>query len=357
MRPIWCKSRARTGSSPTCVGVGYKRSGGTNDGVIFTTSSDFGSVNSDPVPGGVTDVTSIDCPSANGCYAIGATASGPVLLAGAVGQTSPNQDTWVAIAPPSTTFSSLSSVDCLPSTTTCMVGESSSTGGGATTPGILRLDGDPSTVATNSAWTPTFNLEGPPPNLSSVGTITCPTSTECLAIATGDSTSATDPTILDASVATTGPDDWSNESTFPTGTAAVTGLSCTSTNCVAIGTAVNGAPAVWTGDLTASPDDWAQVASGYPGIPTSVSAVTSVSCGAPSGGDTADCVVTAATNTPSTPGELLEGSFNGSWAWNPTGADGQLAGSLLHERGLCRSRGRADPRVPRQEPPPAARSS
>jgi Tfp pilus assembly protein PilV len=309
-----------TGASPTCVGVGYKRSGGTNDGVILTTSSGFGTVNADPVPSGVTDVTSIDCPSANGCYAIGSTASGPVLLAGAVGQTSPNQDTWVAVAPPSTTFSSLSSVECLPSTSTCMVGEASSTGGGPTQPGILRVDGDPSAVATNSTWLPTFNLEGPSPNLSSVGTIACPSSTKCLAIATGDSTSSTDPTILAASIATTGPDDWSNESTFPTGTVAVTGLSCTSSTCVAIGSGVNGAPAVWSGDLTDTPDDWAQIASGYPGIPTSVSAVTSVSCGVPSGGDTADCVITATTNAPSTPSELLEGSLNGSWAWNPTGA-------------------------------------
>lgn len=314
------QSACTTGSSPTCVGVGYRRNAGVNTGVILTTASGFGSSTADPVPAGVTDVTAIDCPSANGCYALGATASGPVLLAGAVGQTSPNQDTWVVITPPATTFSALSSVECLPSTTTCVVGESASINGGATMPGILRLDGDPSAVATNSAWTPTFNLEGPPPNLSSVGAITCPSSTECLAIASGDSTSPTDPTILDASIASSGPDNWSNEPNFPTGTIAVTGLSCTSTNCVAIGTGVNGAPAVWTGDLTANPDDWAQVASGYPGIPTSVVALTSVSCGIPSNGDTADCVVTATTNTPSTPSELLEGSLNGSWAWNPTGA-------------------------------------
>ncbi len=305
-----------TGSSPTCVAVGYKRSAGNNVGVILTTSSDLGSTSADTPPAGVTDVTAVSCPSNNGCYAIGTTATGPVLLAGAVGQTSPSQDTWVAIAPPSSTFTSLSSVECVPTTTTCMVGDSLSVSGGASSPGILRLDGDPSALASNPSWTPTFSLESPPPALTSVGAITCPTSTECLAIATGDSTSATDPTILSASVANSGPDTWDNESTFPSGMQSVTGLSCTSSNCVAIGTGATGGPAVWTGDLTASPDDWAQAPSGYPGIPTTVASVTSVACGATSGGDTADCVVAGNTTSSSNPSELLEGTLNGGWAWN-----------------------------------------
>ncbi len=307
-----------TGGSPTCVGVGYKTSAGTSTGVILTTSSDLGTVTVDSVPAGVSDVTAVGCPSANGCYALGTTSAGPVLLAGAVGQTSPNQDTWVAIAPPSVVFTSLSSLDCLPSTTTCMVGESSSVGGGPSAPGILRLDGDPSALATDATWTPTFNLEGPPPGLQAVWTISCPTSTECLAVATGDLNSPSDPTLLSASVGSTGPDNWDNESAFPSGTTDVTGLSCTANDCVAIGNGAGGGPAVWTGDLTASPHNWAQVTTGYPGIPTSITAVTAVACGAPSGGDSADCVVAATSNSPSSPGVLLEGSLNNSWAWNPT---------------------------------------
>ncbi len=309
-----------SGSSPTCVGVGYKTSAGTNAGAILTTSSDLGTVHVDPAPTGVTDITQVECPSSNGCYALATTGSGPVLLAGAVGQTSPLLDTWATITPPSTTFTSLSSLDCLPAATTCMVGEKASFEGGALAPGILRLDGDPATLATNPSWTPTFNLEGPPTGLQSVGTIACPTGTECLALATGDSTSPSDPTILSASVGTTGPDNWSDESTFPTGMGSVTGLSCTVNDCVAIGTAAGGGAAVWTGDLTDSPDDWGQVASGYPGIPTSISAVTSVACGVPSGSDSADCVVGAIATSQSVPGVLLEGTLNGSWAWNPTTA-------------------------------------
>jgi Tfp pilus assembly protein PilV len=306
-----------TGSTPTCVAVGETASGGATTGSILTTSSDFSSVQTDTVPAGVTDVTAVNCPSANGCYALGTSAAGPVLLAGAVGQTSPLVDTWVAIAPPSAAFASLSSLECLPSTTTCMVGESSSVGGGAVTPGILRLDGDPSAVASNSTWTPTFNLETSPPGLVAIENLACPTSTLCIADAVGDTTSPSDPTILTASIASSGPDNWDNESTFPTGTKAVTGLSCTSNDCVAIGVSAAGGPAVWTGDLTASPHDWAQAATGYPGIPTSVTGVTGVACGVPSGSDSADCVVTAATNSPSNPSMLLEGTLNGSWAWNP----------------------------------------
>ncbi len=326
-----------TGSTPTCVGVGYKANGGTDAGTILTTGSNLGTVHSDAAPSGVTDITQVACPTGNGCYALATTSSGPELLEGAVGQTSPLQDTWTAINPPSSALSSLSSIACVPTTTICMVGEVGSFEGGASAAGVLRLDGDPATVASNPAWTPTYTLEGPPPNLVLVGTITCPSASLCLATATGDSTSPFDPTVLSAPVAATGPDNWATEPTFPTGSGSVTDLSCTSTDCVAIGTA-GGGPAVWTGDLTNSPHDWAQVASGFPGIPTSVSAVTSVSCGAPSGADKADCVVAATATSQSVPGELLEGSLNGSWAWNPTTAP--TGSPVLYYTGLaCQAAG------------------
>jgi Tfp pilus assembly protein PilV len=291
-----------SGSSPTCVWVGYNGSGG----VIRTTSSDLGTTSADHMPTGVTitDVTQVACPSANGCYALGTTSGGPVLLAGAVGQTSPQSDTWTVAAPPATTLTSLSSLAC-PTSTTCEV-----SGSAAATPVVLRLDGDPASLATNPLWTPTFSTDFLPSDVTSVGTITCPTATLCAAVGLGDPTSSSDPTVLTAAIASGSGSSstWANESTFPTGATSITGISCTSTTCVAIGTA-GGAAAVWTGDLTQSPDDWSAV-----NVPGS-SAVSSVACGQATGNDTADCVLTAATSSGT--GQLLVGSLtNGSWSWN-----------------------------------------
>ncbi len=309
-----------SGGSPTCVGVGY----GPNGAEILTTASGFATTSTDTVPSGpsaspITDITKVTCPSANGCYALGTTANGPVLLAGAVGQTAPQSDTWSVVSPASTTFSSLSSIAC-PATTTCELSGSAVVGTAPSRPEIFRLDGDPATLATNGAWTPTFTTDTLPTStgnaltVTAVGKVTCPTSTLCLAIAAGDSTSPSDPTILTATIAATPAapaaptaSTWSNESTFPTGAGSVTGLSCTSTTCMAIGSA-GGTGAVWSGDLTQSPHAWSQVTN-LPTVPT----ITSVACGQPAAGDTADCGIAV-------PGQLLDGSLTGgAWAWNPSG--------------------------------------
>ncbi len=305
LAPVSCTS----GGSPTCVGVGYNAAGG----VIRTTSSDLGTTSTDTPPAGVTDITQVACPSANGCYALGTTALGPVLLAGAVGQTPASNDKWVVVAPPSTTFSNLASVAC-PTSSTCEVSGTDVVGVAPATPVVLRLDGDPATLATNGAWLPTFSNDTLPAAVKAVGKITCPTSTLCEALATGDGTSATDATVLTATIAAAPPSTWVLESTFPSGATSATDISCTSTTCVAIGSA-SGTAAVWTADLTQLPHDWS-VASG---IPASVSAVSSVACGQPSSGDAADCVMAANATSAASTGELLEGalSTNGGWAWNP----------------------------------------
>ncbi len=189
---------------------------------------------------------------------------------------------------------------------------------------MLRLDGDPALLALNPFWTPIVNSDTLPSILpqmvTSVGTITCPTTTTCLATAVGDQSSSTDPTIIAVTVAGSGPSTWSSELNFPTGASSVTGLSCTATTCVAIGTAT-GAPAVWTGDLTQQPFAWTQ-SNGIPtnpSTPNHVVAVTSVACGNPAPSDTADCVVAAITSAQSGSGELLTGSQSpgNGWAWNP----------------------------------------
>ena len=290
-----------TAYSPYCVGVGYGPSGG----LIETTASDFSSLTADSVPSGVTDLTQVNCPSNTGCYALGLSTTGPVLLAGHVGS---GTDTWINV--PLSGVGSLNSIAC-PTSTVCEVSYTSTSG----SPGVMRLGGDPG-LAGFPLWSPSQTSDSLPSTapdvVTSVGTITCPTATTCLAIATGDQASPTDATVITAPIAAIGASTWISETTFPTGAASVTGLSCTSTTCVAIGTAT-GAAAVWTGDITGATHAWAQATN----FPSSVLAVTSVACGYPAPNNTADCAVAATTANPSGAGQLLDGSLtNGSWVWN-----------------------------------------
>ncbi len=292
--------------SPTCVAVGDNLSGG----VVLTTSGGLRSASPDSVPGGVSDLTNVVCPSANGCYATGVGTTGPVLLAGAVGQGS-GSDVWSTVSLPSPGFTTINSIAC-PTTTTCLVTGVS----GGSTPAVERLDGDPATLATNAAWTPAYSTDALPTGAAgttTVGEITCPTNTTCEALATGDASSSSDPTIITTNVANSGADTWTVESTFPTGGDQITSLDCTASTCLAVGTGADGSPAVWTGDLTTSPHAWLQSQN----IPPSVLAVTSASCGLPDSGDTADCILGVVTNDASAPGQLLNGVlYGGSWVWN-----------------------------------------
>ncbi len=303
-------------SSPTCVGVGTNTSG-SGTGIIRTTSSDLSTTSSDTVPAGVTDITQVTCPSANGCYALGTTSSGAVLLAGVVGQAT---DRWTIVAPLLTAFPTLSSIACpiTSPTPTCELTGTATVGLGTATPVIMRLDGDPATLATNILWAPAFTTDTLPSAVKAVGKITCPTATLCEALGTGDGTSASDATVVTAAIAATPstpptpPSVWSNESTFPPLAQSVTDLSCTSTTCVAIGTA-SGTAAVWTSDQTQSPHDWSVATT----LPPSTLGVSSVACGVPGNGNTADCVIAANTSAGAAAGQLLEGSLSGgSWVWN-----------------------------------------
>src|SRR5664280_906306 len=288
-----------TAAAAECVGVGY----GSTGGLIATTSSDANSLSYDTVPAGVTDLTQAVCLSTNGCYATGQSTTGPVLLAGRVG---PGPDTWVVVPHPGLTFAALNSIAC-PTATTCELTFTAA----AAAPAILRLDGDPGTLASNPLWTPVETTDILPAAVRSVGTITCPTTTTCLATATGDQASPSDATVITVPVAPAGASTWTAESLFPTGASTVSGLSCTATTCVAIGTAT-AAAAVWTGNLTTAPHGWSQAT----GFPSNVLAVTGVACGNPAAGDTADCAVAATTAGASGGGELIDGSLSGSWAWN-----------------------------------------
>jgi hypothetical protein len=297
-----------TASSAYCVGVGYGPSGG----LIVTTPSNFSSTSNDTVPSGVTDLTQVTCPSNSGCYALGLSTTGPVLLSGHVGS---GTDTWMVVAHSGLTFSALNSIAC-PTSTTCELSYMTSTG----TPGVLRLDGDPSLTGV-PFWSPVETQDTLPSAVTAVDIITCPSSSTCLATATGDQASATDATVITVPIALFGASTWVPETTFPTGASTVTGISCTSTTCIAIGTAT-GAAAVWTADITQATHAWAQAT----GFPASVLAVTSVACGIPSTVDTADCVVAAITSSPSSAGMLINGSLTSqSWVWNAANIPANLS--------------------------------
>ena len=295
------------GAPSTCVAVGDTLA----NAVALTTSATLRTATADTLPGNVTDLTKVTCPSAHGCYALGASASGPVLLGGAVGEGSASADRWTILSPP-TPLTALNSVACATSTICLVTGSSA-----GPAPVVLRLDGDPAALAGNSAWVPDFTTDALPTGATgttSVGTVSCPTSTTCLALATGDTAGSTDPTILTMAVASTGADTWAAESTFPTGATDITDITCTTSTCMAVGSLQSGAHvAVWTGDLATSPHRWSQAQ----GIPTTVVAATSVACGVPDGGDTADCILGVTTSDASTPGQLLDGTLlGGSWVWN-----------------------------------------
>ena len=293
-----------TASPATCVGVGY----GPGGALIMSTPSDLSSVTSDTVPAGVTDLTQVVCPSDRACWALGTSTTGPVLLAGEV---STSGDVWSRINPPGITFTALDSIAC-PTADTC---ELAYAGPGAT-PGVLRLDGDPAALGGNPAWMPTITSDVLPSVVTGLGAVACPSDGTCLAIATGDTAGPTDPTVIAAPIAGSGPSTWASESSFPTGATTLTGMTCTSVACLAIGSVTGSSvvsPAVWADDLTSSSDSWSQVNT----LPNSVTGVTSVACGAPASGDAADCVVGAITPSLTSTGQLLEGSLtNGSWAWN-----------------------------------------
>lgn len=300
-----------TAATPTCVGVGNLSTAG-GSGVIYSGTGTLSSATLDSIPAGITNLTQVVCPSTDGCYAIGTSTSGtPVLLAGSFSGT----PVWQQFTDPAQTFGTLSSIAC-PSATTCeLTGSFKTVSPPATTPaaGILRLDGDPGTHAATAGTLvgPTFTLDTMPSNLTTVGTISCPATTAhiCLAIGTGDPTLSTDPVILTTSVSATAgtASTWATEPNFTAQSAlTLTGLSCSPTACMAIGTASTGV-AAWEADITQSPDDWRSVA----GLSTYVTTLTGVACGAPSGSDLGDCALVGS-KTGSTSGTMLAASLQGS---------------------------------------------
>lgn len=300
---------ACTANGSVCLGGGY---GPGNTGVILSTSGSPKSAVADTLPTGVADITQIACPKNDGCYAIGSDASGnPVLLAGAV---SSSGGTWIEITAPNITFTQLTSIAC-PTSDICELAGQGIVGTNPSSPGILRLSGDPGNVAGNPAWTPTFTADNLSPGLVSLGQVTCPTSSECIALGAGDGNSASHAVVLSSAIADSGASVWSDDVLSPTatsGTASLASVSCSGSTCVTIGTNA-GAPWVMEGQLASGGDAWTDA-------PLSgIASVNSVACGLPSGSDTADCLLAATSSAGiSDAGEVLLGSLTSTgWVWNP----------------------------------------
>lgn len=300
-----------TAATPTCVGVGNLASGG---GIIYSGTGSLSSATLDTIPTGIANVSQVVCPSTDGCYAIGTSTTGtPILLAGSFS----GSPIWQEFTDAAQTFSSLSSIAC-PAATVCELTGSFKTvtpPATAASAGVLRLDGDPGAAVAGTLTGPTFTLDTMPANLTTVSTVSCPTGTApytCVAIGTGDSAPTnptTDPVILTASVSSTAStaSAWVTETDFTADSAlTLTGLSCSTTTCMAMGTASTGV-AAWDADMTQGPHDWRSVA----GLSTYVSTLTGVACGAPSGSDLGDCTLVGS-KTGSTSGTMLATSLQGS---------------------------------------------
>ncbi len=284
-------------------------------GVIYSGTGSLSSATLDTIPTGIANLTQVVCPSTDGCYAIGTSTTGtPILLAGSFS----GSPIWQEFTDAAQTFSSLSSIAC-PAATVCELTGSFKTvtpPATAASAGVLRLDGDPGARASPTTLTgPTFTLDTMPANLTTVGTVSCPAAHGPLHVrghrapVTARRPSDPDPVILTASVSSTAStaSTWVTETDFTADSAlTLTGLSCSTTTCMAMGTATTGV-AAWDADMTQTPHDWRSVA----GLSTYVSTLTGVACGAPSGSDLGDCALVGS-KTGSTSGTMLATSLQGS---------------------------------------------
>ncbi|HEX7444203.1 MAG TPA: hypothetical protein VF320_09965 [Acidimicrobiales bacterium] len=194
---------------------------------------------------GVTSLSQVACPSATTCVAIGTTATGAAVLTDTISAS--GVDAWVADSIPAT-VTGLTSLVCPAGATGCAaLGTSSSPL--PNTPVVLSGGyGAPWAVGSASGFT-----------LSSLTSLTCPTTTTCLAIGQGTPTSGSLGSIvingIDAAGFGSGTLTWTLDK-FPTGTTvnSVSAVNCppTSGECLLTGKGTGSVPLVMEGAITAS---------------------------------------------------------------------------------------------------------
>lgn len=224
-----------------CVAVGAGATVRTSDGGKTWSSSS--------IPTGNTTLLGVSCPNVTSCVAVGVS---PGVDGPYVGQLLVSTDggtTWSAPKLP-VSPGALGSVDC-PSSTFCVaVGASIvvSTDGGATW----------STRTVNGGFGP-------------LRSVACETKTTCVAVGANPGV-VQDPTAAAFGVMTNdGGATWGSVS-LPSGSGMLDVISCSSTTCVAVGSALNGAPATFLSSSTGA--TWTANQT----LATSVSAVSALSC-------------------------------------------------------------------------------
>jgi Tfp pilus assembly protein PilV len=215
---------------PWCISVGdYVTSTGTTTAAaVFTSSSTAGaySYQNLPPPSGVTNLSSIKCPTATSCLVLGSTSTGPVVWGATVSTSgitwSLTPDLMPVTTPLLATVTSLKQLSCPTSTSYCWAVGSTSAG-----TGVVMVGGQ-------SGGVETWAQQTLPTGIASVNQINCPAGgSACLAI--GTPTAGSTPVII-AGPQAPGPPSWIGD-TPPAGvTGTLTSITCSGTAaCFAIG--------------------------------------------------------------------------------------------------------------------------
>jgi type II secretory pathway pseudopilin PulG len=348
-------------STGACMAVGYG-SGAAVAAVAQASSPGTWSTStwSNSLPGGVTSLSQIVCPTSAtspACFATGTNSSGGVIVSATISATSPHTVTWTLDTTPS--FASFSQLRCPGSsaTPTCFVIGTASTSkilsftggttwtaytapGGVTATSFSSLACPSSTVCyaagvassavilslSGGTWTKdTFPAS--PFSLSTTGPLACPSATQCYATATGktNSVNPVGPLIL----ATTGT-AWTNMSLPGGGAASLAQPVCASTTvCYVPAVNSSSAPLVWS----LSSGSWVTDS-----LPSGQQSVTSIVC--PS---TSLCLALATTASAaavlSTPGAGNPPTWTSDTISGTTGAPVFLSGLVCISTTSCESAG------------------
>ena len=233
-------------SSTTCAAIGTTGTGTGNGVVLGATVGASDSWSSDTLPAGTLAPSSLTCPSTTACAAIAATSpsgAATVLSGPAVG-------TWTAPTLSNVTLLSLSALSC-PSTTACLATGLGTIGAG--TPGPIAIYNSAGTLGGAVTWSPA-NLPG---TVTGLNSLTCPSAAKCLLVGTGTASGLTGAIVIYGA-----PGQATLAAEVPTvSSAAASSLSAvtcpTSSQCLAIG--ANGTtPVLFSGAIAGATtaDTW-----------------------------------------------------------------------------------------------------
>lgn len=308
-----------------CISVGSVRTGAGFRGASVSTRTTTVSFTADSVPGSVTSLSSVTCPSTSTCYAYGANGT---ILTGTVTAASVS---WQADSG-LTGVTTIHALSCL-AASTCYAAVSTSSG-----PAVLSLSSatawhadtlptKPSAVSSVSgvtcgpstcfvdaasasgvlvlslkATSTTVWIEDTVPAASSLAAIACPSATHCYAIGKASGS----PTIQSLASVTGTTVTWTTDTiTTTTPLTSLTALTCPgSSACFASGTTAKGAAIV---SLYKSTSSWR-----IDSMPTDVTGITAMACSS-----SAQCDAATISTVGGTPGAIVLSLSTTKGAWTP----------------------------------------